>query len=66
MLVRIEPIAEDPVGAEIGGNFEGEANSDNDAIDEDERNREKFRGRSWTAHERAKIVHGGEGFGGKN
>jgi hypothetical protein len=37
LLDGIEPVAEDPISAEVGGHSEGEANSDDNAEGQDEK-----------------------------
>src|ERR1700730_8449082 len=63
LLIGIEPVAEDPVGAKVGGHPEGEANANNDAISQDER---EFGGRGRSGNERAKIGHRGKSFRGED
>ena len=42
LLAGIEPVSEDLISAEVYRHLEGEANSDNDAVGQDERDGEEF------------------------
>ena len=66
MLVGVEPETEDPVCPQVCRHLEGEANSDNDAVSQDERDGQVFRRRGLSGHEGVKIARGGESFRGQD
>src|SRR5882762_4111856 len=66
LLAGVEPVAEDPVRAQVGWSLEREANSRDHTESENERDRQEFRRRDCSTYQRAKIGRRRESLRGKN